>query len=122
MDQKGFGMTNDASTPVVQAKGLVKRYGHVTAIDHSDFELRQGETTSRDTDVGFVPLLHLAADWEFAPRWRLLFDFDGLAGGPGRAAGARKAAGGPRRRDAGRCGWCPRLRPSGNARRRNWSG
>lgn len=40
---------------------------------------------SKDTDVGFVPLLHLAADWRFAPSWRLLGDFDGLAGGPGRA-------------------------------------
>ena len=48
-------------------------------------ELRQGDTTSKDTDVGFVPLLHLAADWRLAERWRLLFDFDGLAGGPGRA-------------------------------------
>ena len=48
-------------------------------------ELRQGDTTSKDTDVGFVPLLHLAAHWKLADRWRVLFDFDGLAGGPGRA-------------------------------------
>jgi hypothetical protein len=32
-----------------------------------------------------VPLLHLGADWRFAGPWHLLFDFDGLAGGPGRA-------------------------------------
>ena len=48
-------------------------------------ELRQGDTTSKDTDVGFVPLLHLAAHWRLAERWRAIFDFDGLAGGPGRA-------------------------------------
>lgn len=30
-------------TPMVQGRGIVKRYGHVTAIDHSDFELRRGE-------------------------------------------------------------------------------
>ncbi|MGB5478846.1 MAG: hypothetical protein WBO53_17720 [Thermoanaerobaculia bacterium] len=48
-------------------------------------ELRQGDTTSKDTDVGFVPLLHLAAHWRLAERWGFLFDFDGLAGGPGRA-------------------------------------
>ena len=32
-----------AQTIVMQAKGLVKRYGHVTALDGSDFELRAGE-------------------------------------------------------------------------------
>lgn len=48
-------------------------------------ELRQGDITSKDTDVGFVPLLHVTADWKFAECWRFLFDFDGLAGGPGRA-------------------------------------
>ena len=48
-------------------------------------ELRQGDTTSKDTDLGFVPLAHFAADWRFAERWHAIFDFDGLAGGPGRA-------------------------------------
>ena len=48
-------------------------------------ELRQGDITSKDTDVGFVHLLHLAAHWKLPDRWRVLFDFDGLAGGPGRA-------------------------------------
>jgi hypothetical protein len=31
---------------------------------------------------------HLAADWQLAPSWRLSFDADGLAGGPGRAVDA----------------------------------
>ena len=35
--------------------------------------------------IGFVPLLHLSGEYTFAPRWLLEFDFDGLAGGPGRA-------------------------------------
>ena len=48
-------------------------------------ELRQGETTSKDTDVGLVPLVYFAADYRLAERWHVLFDFDGLAGGPGRA-------------------------------------
>jgi len=48
-------------------------------------ELRQGEVTSKDTDLGFVPLAHFAADWRFAEKWHVIFDFDGLAGGPGRA-------------------------------------
>ena len=48
-------------------------------------ELTQAGTTSKKTDIGFVPLLNFGADWNFRPGWRLLFDFDGLAGGPGRA-------------------------------------
>jgi hypothetical protein len=59
--------------------------GFTAKIRDAKIELSQGGTTSKDTDVGFVPLLHLAADWEFATRWHVLFDFDGLAGGPGRA-------------------------------------
>ncbi|MFC1659889.1 hypothetical protein ACFL3S_00305 [Gemmatimonadota bacterium] len=48
-------------------------------------ELQQGARSSKDTDLGFVPLLHLAADWRMTGAGHLLFDFDGLAGGPGRA-------------------------------------
>ena len=40
------------TTPVVQGRGIVKRYGHVTAIDHSDFELRQGEILAVIGDNG----------------------------------------------------------------------
>ncbi len=42
---------------------------------------RKGELTN----LGFVPLLFLALDWEFADRFHVLVDFNGLAGGPGRA-------------------------------------
>jgi hypothetical protein len=59
--------------------------GFTAKIRDAKIELRQGDTTSRDTDVGFVPLAHIAADWRFAERWHLLFDLDALAGGPGRA-------------------------------------
>ncbi len=47
--------------------------------------LEQGSTRSEKTDLGFVPLLHLAGDWRLAPRWTLSLDVDALAGGPGRA-------------------------------------
>lgn len=50
--------------------------------------LEQGEVSSRKDDLGFVPLLHVAGDWRFAPAWRLSLDADGLAGGPGRAVDA----------------------------------
>jgi hypothetical protein len=59
--------------------------GFTAKIRDAKIELSQGGTTSKETDVGFVPLLYLAADWSLASRWHLLFDFDGLAGGPGRA-------------------------------------
>jgi hypothetical protein len=47
--------------------------------------LRQGETSSQDDDLGFVPLLYFGSDWRFAERWHFIFDIDALAGGPGRA-------------------------------------
>lgn len=59
--------------------------GFTAKVRDAKIELRQASVSSKDTDVGFVPLLHLAADWQFARRWRAVFDFDGLAGGPGRA-------------------------------------
>jgi hypothetical protein len=59
--------------------------GFTAKVRDAKIELEQGSTTSKDTDVGFVPLLHLAADWNFANAWLMRFDFDGLAGGPGRA-------------------------------------
>jgi len=59
--------------------------GLTAKIRDAKIELTQANTTSKDTDVGFVPLLYLAADWRFAQRWHFVFDFDGLAGGPGRA-------------------------------------
>jgi hypothetical protein len=59
--------------------------GFTAKVRDAKIELAQGDTTSNDTDVGFVPLLAFAADYRFADQWRLIFDFEGLAGGPGRA-------------------------------------
>jgi hypothetical protein len=53
--------------------------------------LAQGVTRSRKDDLGFVPLLHLAAEWRATSSWRLSFDADALAGGPGRAVDASLA-------------------------------
>jgi len=36
----------------MEARGLVKRYGHVTALDHADFELRAGEILAVIGDNG----------------------------------------------------------------------
>lgn len=59
--------------------------GFSAKIRDAKVELTQANTTSKKTDIGFVPLLNFGADWNFTPGWSLLFDFDGLAGGPGRA-------------------------------------
>jgi hypothetical protein len=59
--------------------------GFTAKVRDAKIELKQGDTASKDTDLGFVPLAHFAADWRFAEKWHLIFDFDGLAGGPGRA-------------------------------------
>ncbi|OYQ18881.1 sugar ABC transporter ATP-binding protein [Elstera cyanobacteriorum] len=47
MDPKGVGMT-----PVLQAKGLVKRYGRVVALNHADFDLYPGEILAVIGDNG----------------------------------------------------------------------
>jgi hypothetical protein len=59
--------------------------GATVKIRDAKIELRQGPTTSFDDDLGFVPLLHFAADYRLAERWHLIADVDALAGGPGRA-------------------------------------
>jgi len=57
MDPEGFGMSNDiqtskstsasASASILQARGLVKRYGRVVALDNADFDLLPGARFSR---------------------------------------------------------------------------
>jgi hypothetical protein len=59
--------------------------GFTAKIRDAKIELRQGALDAKDTDVGFVPLLHLSSDVRFASHWHLLADVEGLAGGPGRA-------------------------------------
>jgi len=49
MDQKGFGMTQQ---PILKARGIVKRYGRVTALDHCDFDLMPGEILAVIGDNG----------------------------------------------------------------------
>jgi fructose transport system ATP-binding protein len=60
MDPEGFGMSTDsqtskptsAPTPIVQARGLVKRYGRVVALDNADFDLLPGEILAVIGDNG----------------------------------------------------------------------
>jgi fructose transport system ATP-binding protein len=48
MDQKGIGVME----PILKARGLVKRYGRVTALDHCDFDLYPGEILAVIGDNG----------------------------------------------------------------------
>jgi hypothetical protein len=59
--------------------------GFTAKIRDAKIQLRQGDVTSNDTDLGFVPLLHFAAAWRVAEEWHLIADLDALGGGPGRA-------------------------------------
>jgi fructose transport system ATP-binding protein len=49
MDQKGIGMTIE---PILKARGVVKRYGRVTALDNCDFDLMPGEILAVIGDNG----------------------------------------------------------------------
>lgn len=51
MDQKGFGMTMTQES-ILTARGLVKRYGRVTALDNADFDLYPGEILAVIGDNG----------------------------------------------------------------------
>ena len=49
MDTQGVGVSGQA---ILKARGLVKRYGRVTALDHSDFDLMAGEVLGVIGDNG----------------------------------------------------------------------
>ncbi|WP_292182050.1 ATP-binding cassette domain-containing protein [Mesorhizobium sp.] len=51
MDQEDLGMTQ-AQEPILTARGLVKRYGRVTALDNADFDLYPGEILAVIGDNG----------------------------------------------------------------------
>ena len=59
--------------------------GTTLKLRDAEIALRQGETRASDDDLGLVPRLHLAGEYRLSDRWHFEFDFDGLAGGPGRA-------------------------------------
>lgn len=61
------------------------RVGGTLFVRDAEIELQQGSTRASDSDVGFVPLLHLAAEYFPSERWSLVSELDGLASGQGRA-------------------------------------
>ncbi len=61
------------------------RVGATLKVRDAEIRLKQGSIESYDDDVGVVPLLYLAGTYQLSDRWTIRADFDGLAGGPGRA-------------------------------------
>ncbi|HKJ89212.1 MAG TPA: hypothetical protein VKA48_11985 [Gammaproteobacteria bacterium] len=61
------------------------RVGFTGLVRDAKIQLDQGAKQARDTNVGFVPLLHLDGRMRIAPGWSFVLDFDGLASSQGRA-------------------------------------
>lgn len=59
--------------------------GATAFIRDAKVELRQAGSTATDSNVGFVPLLSVNAEYRFAPRWMAVVDVDGLVAPQGRA-------------------------------------
>lgn len=62
--------------------------GATAKIRDARIALRQDTTAAQKTDLGFVPLLHVAGEARLGRGWRVALDVDALAGGPGRAEDA----------------------------------
>ena len=61
------------------------RVGATLLVRDAKIELEQAGQRASDSNVGVAPLLNFSTKWAFARRWAAIFDFEGLAGGPGRA-------------------------------------
>jgi len=72
--------------------------GFTAKLRDAKIELVQEGKSARKTDVGFVPLLHVAGETRLGSGWSAVLDVEGLAGGPGRAVDASLKL----RRDLGR--------------------
>lgn len=61
------------------------RVGFTAKIRDAKISLSQDGIYAEKTDLGFVPLLYFRGEYSPCPRIRAALDFNGLAGGPGRA-------------------------------------
>jgi fructose transport system ATP-binding protein len=52
VDQEDRGMSAASTQPILQTRGLVKRYGRVVALDHADFDLAPNEILAVIGDNG----------------------------------------------------------------------
>ena len=62
------------------------KFGYTLKVRDAEVTLRQAGTSRSELDPrGIVPLLHVSGTEYLSEKWSATFDFDGLAGGPGRA-------------------------------------
>jgi len=61
------------------------RVGFTALVRDAEIKLQQGAQSANDTNVGFVPLLHLSGDRLLTDRLGVAFDVDALAAPQGRA-------------------------------------
>ena len=61
------------------------RAGITILVRDAKIELEQPGLNASDSNVGAAPLVNFSTEWAFAKRWTAIFEFEGLAGGPGRA-------------------------------------
>ena len=59
--------------------------GATLLVRDAKIQLEQAGQKASDSNLGLAPLLNFSTEWDFARRWAAIFDFEGIAGGPGRA-------------------------------------
>ena len=64
------------------------RLGATGKIRYAKIEMVQGDKKEGYANLGFVPLLYFAFDWDFYQDWKLFFDADFAAAKQGRAIDA----------------------------------
>jgi len=69
---------------LVQTETWTLGLGFTAKIRDARVQLTSGDLSDKKDDLGFVPLLHILAEYRFET-WSLFLEGDGLAGGPGRA-------------------------------------
>lgn len=60
-------------------------WGVTAKIRDAAIELSNSSTTSRNSNVGFVPLINLYGRWKMGEHWSAVFEADALVGAQGRA-------------------------------------
>jgi hypothetical protein len=61
------------------------RYGVTLKVRDADIALSQGNLRRNEYNLGIVPLIYVGGERRFSKKLTGYLDFDGLAGGPGRA-------------------------------------
>ena len=61
------------------------RVGGTLFVRDAEIELTQGALARANDDLGLVPLLNFAAEYQASPKWRLVSEIDGAVASQGRA-------------------------------------